>query len=146
MGGKVSSYLWPILTVSEGIKRDLMSGTTIVVDRYIYSGVAFTAAKVVDLRDVADVRDLIIHGVEIPIPACRGQMQLYFYRCRVVRQLSAEDSERSDMRRRRCSKELEKCLNNYKRIHEIRLTGIRLTRVVMLNRLPVEYGILWSQY
>lgn len=31
---------------SEGIKRDLLEGTTIVVDRYVYSGVAFTAAKV----------------------------------------------------------------------------------------------------
>ena len=31
---------------SDGIKRDLMAGTTIVVDRYVYSGVAFTAAKV----------------------------------------------------------------------------------------------------
>jgi Thymidylate kinase len=31
---------------SEGIKRDLLAGTTIIVDRYIYSGVAFSAAKV----------------------------------------------------------------------------------------------------
>ena len=34
------------LICSEGIKRDLLAGTTIIVDRYVYSGVAFTAAKV----------------------------------------------------------------------------------------------------
>jgi hypothetical protein len=34
------------LIESEGIKRDLLAGTTIIVDRYVYSGVAFSAAKV----------------------------------------------------------------------------------------------------
>jgi len=29
------------------IKRDLENGITLVVDRYIYSGIAFSAAKVV---------------------------------------------------------------------------------------------------
>jgi len=33
--------------VSEAIKKDLLAGITIVVDRYVYSGVAFSAAKVV---------------------------------------------------------------------------------------------------
>ena len=35
------------LISSEGIKRHLLAGTTIIVDRYVYSGVSFTAAKVV---------------------------------------------------------------------------------------------------
>ena len=34
------------LSRSEGIKRDLLAGTIVIVDRYVYSGVAFTAAKV----------------------------------------------------------------------------------------------------
>ena len=34
------------LTSSEAIKRDLFAGITIIVDRYVYSGVAFSAAKV----------------------------------------------------------------------------------------------------
>lgn len=33
---------------SEGIKRDLLAGTTVIVDRYVYSGVAFSAAKVTE--------------------------------------------------------------------------------------------------
>jgi len=33
---------------SEGIKRDLLAGINIIVDRYIYSGVAFSAAKGLD--------------------------------------------------------------------------------------------------
>lgn len=49
---------------SEGIKRDLLAGVNIIVDRYIYSGVAFSAAKVV-LFGVFDGRDLIIRGVGI---------------------------------------------------------------------------------
>ena len=31
------------------MRRDLMSGTTLVIDRYAHSGVAFTAAKKVIL-------------------------------------------------------------------------------------------------
>jgi len=34
------------LSGSEGIKRDLLAGTIVIVDRYVYSGVAFSAAKV----------------------------------------------------------------------------------------------------
>lgn len=46
MGGEVNTKRHKV-DCSEGIKRDLLAGTTIIVDRYIYSGVAFTAAKVV---------------------------------------------------------------------------------------------------
>jgi thymidylate kinase len=46
MGGKVDFQQSQILMGSEGIKQDLLAGTTIIVDRYIYSGVAFSAAKV----------------------------------------------------------------------------------------------------
>jgi thymidylate kinase len=46
MGGEVNASKEYELISSEGIKRALMAGTTIVVDRYVYSGVAFTAAKV----------------------------------------------------------------------------------------------------
>lgn len=46
MGSKVGFQHNQILMGSEGIKRDLLDGTTIIVDRYIYSGVAFSAAKV----------------------------------------------------------------------------------------------------
>jgi thymidylate kinase len=35
-----------VLSGSEGIKRDLLAGTIVIVDRYVYSGVAFSAAKV----------------------------------------------------------------------------------------------------
>ncbi len=32
------------------MKRDLLSGQTLVVDRYAYSGVAYTAAKKVSMK------------------------------------------------------------------------------------------------
>lgn len=48
MGSKVLVATVNIVTyASEAIKKDLLAGTTIVVDRYVYSGVAFSAAKVV---------------------------------------------------------------------------------------------------
>lgn len=47
MGSKVLVATVNIVTyASEAIKKDLLAGTTIVVDRYVYSGVAFSAAKV----------------------------------------------------------------------------------------------------
>lgn len=45
MGSEVSTTVLSLIA-SEAIKRDLLAGTTIVVDRYVYSGVAFSAAKV----------------------------------------------------------------------------------------------------
>ena len=40
MAAKIVTY------VSDSIKKDLLAGTTLVVDRYVYSGAAFSAAKV----------------------------------------------------------------------------------------------------
>jgi len=49
MGGKVSlpaSLLDEVADFSESLKASLLEGVNIVVDRYVYSGVAFSAAKV----------------------------------------------------------------------------------------------------
>ena len=35
-----------IFNFSDEMKRDLLNGTTLVIDRYAYSGVAYTSAKV----------------------------------------------------------------------------------------------------
>ena len=74
MGGKVSlpaSLLDEVADFSESLKASLLEGVNIVVDRYVYSGVAFSAAKVchsvTQLRHYVNIwhRDLIILGVEI---------------------------------------------------------------------------------
>jgi hypothetical protein len=44
--GKQGDLGYGMTYSSEGIKRDLLAGVNIIVDRYIYSGVAFSAAKV----------------------------------------------------------------------------------------------------
>jgi len=60
-----------LLMCSESLKASLLEGVNIVVDRYVYSGVAFSAAKVchsvTQLRHYVNIwhRDLIILGVEI---------------------------------------------------------------------------------
>ena len=50
---------------SEGIKRDLLDGTIVIVDRYVYSGVAFSAAKVTEFSAGANERDWTLNGVGI---------------------------------------------------------------------------------
>jgi Thymidylate kinase len=47
--GKLGNLKSERVNHSEAIKRDLLAGTTIIVDRYVYSGVAFSTAKVVCL-------------------------------------------------------------------------------------------------
>lgn len=42
----ISSYLTFVLLASDGMEKDLINGTTLVVDRYAFSGVAYTSAKV----------------------------------------------------------------------------------------------------
>jgi hypothetical protein len=67
----------------EGIKRDLLAGTNIIVDRYVYSGVAFSAAKVISFG-VTDDRDSIIRGVGIRMLDFLDLMRLSSCPCRVM--------------------------------------------------------------
>ena len=45
---KIYNFL-AMFIFSQKMKSLLLSGSTLVVDRYAYSGIAFTAAKVIDI-------------------------------------------------------------------------------------------------
>ena len=91
------------LNYSEAIKRDLLDGITVVVDRYVYSGIAFSTAKVHDTQYLVDFRDWIIHGVGTPRLIFHDLMLCYFYLCQVTQQRPAMVMVKSGMKKKRCS-------------------------------------------
>ena len=54
------------------MRSDLANGVTLVVDRYAFSGVAYTAAKVPTIHVTLSVRATRSTGAKMPILVCRN--------------------------------------------------------------------------
>lgn len=119
---------------SENIKRDLLAGTTIVLDRYVYSGVAFSTAKVGRMSFFIKYRDWTTNGAGIQKLVSLVLILSFFYPCLVTQLRRGEGLGLNGMRTRRCNDVCVKYSRNYKRTQGIRAIGASSMPAVRLSK------------
>ena len=136
------SPLTPNLQRSQ-IRKYLLSGTTLVVDRYAYSGVAFTAAKQVNSFSLSALSSLLClwlcfsprlplwSGVKVQTEDSLLQMWCFTYTFHLRRLRPDHSMDRRDMRKH----PFRRYHDNY--IHFIKCLMIHTMLVVYIGKLRV---------